>query len=155
MTTQIFKVTNRVDDEIFVGASKDMYNRFGKYKDSYKKVGATSKLFKHFEKHGTRVFKVVLLESCECKTPLDIKEKKREYLRLLTPSLNQKLCLNVEEANNYRKQYWEINKEVINAKRRIKTDCDCGRIYSYSERARHLKSPRHVKWQKIYDFIYS
>ncbi len=74
---QIFEIYNTVDTDTFVGASKDMYGRFSKYRNMYRKKGPTSKLLKHLEKHGTPVFRIRLLEECECATKAETKAKKR------------------------------------------------------------------------------
>ena len=119
-----------------------MYERFSKYRGCFRKRGATSKLFKHFEKHGTDVFKVRLLEEFEG----DVKTKKREYLRRLNPSLNQKTCLNDDEMKQYKKQYKETNIETIRAQKSVKYKCGCGSELTNDSKSRHNRTKKHIKY---------
>ena len=116
--------------------------RFSKYRGRYRKDGATSKLFKHFGKHGTNVFKVRLLEEFEGETETE----KREYLRRLNPSLNQKTCMNDEERRQHGKLYKETNRETIRVQRSVKYTCGCGSGLTRDSKSRHNRTKKHMDY---------
>jgi hypothetical protein len=155
MIIEVYKITNNIDDEIFIGAAKNMSRKFGNYKRFYRKLGPTSKLYKHFEKHGTQAFRVELIETIYCKTKIDIKNKRREYIRLLNPSLNSYTLLTDVEKKQRARQLKEQNKDKIKAKNRVKETCMCGRVYTVGNKTRHMKTRKHLFWQQLYEFIYS
>jgi len=62
-----------------------------------------------------------------------IKEKKKEY------SENNK-----EHIKKYKKEWGEKNKELIKEKKTEKFDCDCGGKYLHNNKARHLKTKKHI-----------
>ena len=143
---QIYQIYNTIDDETFIGVSKNMYRRLSNYRNKYIKVGGTSKLFKHFEKHGTGVFRIRLLGECN---ETDVKDKKREYLRTMNPSLNQKTCLNTDELKQYKKQYRETNKETIKTQRGMKYTCECGSELTHDSKMRHSRTKKHTFMEGI------
>ena len=51
-----------------------------------------------------------------------------------------------EELNEKHKQYNLDNAEKINEKKRVKYNCECGGKYTYSVKARHLKSKKHLNY---------
>jgi hypothetical protein len=42
------------------------------------------------------------------------------------------------------KEYKEKNKEMIRAKANARIECDCGGSYARADKARHMKSPKHI-----------
>ena len=72
---------------------------------------------------------------------LKIAEKKKDYYE------NNKEKL-LEKQKQYEKEYREKNKEKILERRNQKCKCECGGKYTYSSKARHLKSKKHQKKKK-------
>ena len=138
----IYEIYNTVDDDTFVGVSKNFTKRFSKYRNMYRKIGPTSKLFKHFEKHGTQAFRIRLLEEFECETKEETKAKKREHLRRLNPTLNEKLCLDTEEIRINRIPH-DIRR---NERRRVMYTCECGKTIQVESKLRHDLSQRHMDY---------
>jgi len=49
---------------------------------------------------------------------------------------------NKEKIKDYKKEYYEVNKEKINEK----FNCDCGGCYAFRNKARHLKTKKHINY---------
>ncbi len=47
-----------------------------------------------------------------------------------------------------RKQYYEVNRDVINAKQSIKHTCECGGNYTHRHRSTHIKTIKHQTFVK-------
>lgn len=54
--------------------------------------------------------------------------------------------VNRERLLQIKKQYRIRNKNRLNEKQRTKIQCDCGAYYSYSNKARHNKSKKHLNY---------
>jgi len=86
----------------------------------------------------------------------DNKEKLKEYQKEYHKK-NKKVILeqkkqyydeNKEKIGQYQKEYHEKNKKVILEKKKEKFTCPCGGRYTYSHKARHLKSKKHLNYFK-------
>ena len=53
---------------------------------------------------------------------------------------------NNEKRRAYEKEYYELNKDRINADRNTKFDCPCGGKYSKRWPAGHMQTQKHLKW---------
>ena len=63
-------------------------------------------------------------------------KKEQEYITELS-TLNQHTCYSPYRYN-YHRQYFLAHREKLN--------CDCGGVYTYDHKARHLKSQKHVNF---------
>ena len=70
---------------------------------------------------------------------MDSNERFRREQELINElsTLNQHTCYS-EHRDDYQRQYFLAHRD--------KTNCDCGGIYTYDDRARHFKSPEHVNF---------
>jgi hypothetical protein len=65
-------------------------------------------------------------------------------------------CVNYEDGRSYdkefkkeyKKEWYKVNKKDISEEKRIKITCECGIIYSKSNKARHERSQTHIAYVK-------
>ena len=62
---------------------------------------------------------------------------------------------NKESITVYNKEYNKNNKDSITEKAKQPILCDCGSTLRLSDKARHLRTLKHIRWQTLYDFVYS
>ena len=140
---KIYKLVNDVDDEVYIGSTTDPLNdRFCRHKwDATSRERPKSKLYKHMNNLGFEHFKIELIEDYPCnnKTELEIREseliKKYGSLNIVIPDRTK---------NEYRKQYYERNKNIINEKKREKITCICGMKIRKDSLKKHLISQNHI-----------
>jgi group I intron endonuclease len=86
----IYKITNDVDDQIYVGSTFGSLNRRWCYHKSRCKEGETTtrKIYKLMRTHGVEKFHISLLESAECNTLEDLRLCEQKHMDLLNPTLN-------------------------------------------------------------------
>ena len=56
---------------------------------------------------------------------------------------------NKEQIAEKRKQYREQHKEHIQKHNNAKNICGCGSCYRTADKARHLKSAKHIQWLNV------
>ena len=82
-----------------------------------------------------------------------ILERNREYYQenkeAITKQRKERYQQNKEIIAKKAKEYYEKNKEAINEKSKEKITCECGTIYRKSDKARHLKTKKHIKFVEI------
>jgi hypothetical protein len=66
----------------------------------------------------------------------DNKEKIKEYYQDNKEAISEK-----------KKSYYQVNKEVILEKKSEKINCPCGSEFRISDKARHLKTSKHLKYE--------
>jgi hypothetical protein len=138
------------EEEIYIGSTTKQYlsQRMEKHRSSYKywkegKCGKTNS-FILFEKYGVENCNIILLEYINAQSKDELTAKEAEYIK------NYK-CINKflpfrtnEERKEYIKEYYEDNKNKINAMRKIPYICDvCNGRYTHTNRAQHFKSIKH------------
>lgn len=83
----IYKITNLITNEFYIGSSKNIESRWAYHKAKFKSNEETSnKLYYDFKKFGLENFKFEILEKCSS----NIKEKEQEYIDKLKPHYNIK-----------------------------------------------------------------
>jgi hypothetical protein len=61
---------------------------------------------------------------------------------------------NKEQIDERNSVYYEKNKETIALERKKKRDvskttCECGSVYTYITKSKHLKTKKHIDWQSL------
>ena len=104
----IYKITNTVTGDCYIGSSKDVKCRWASHKwpSTWKKY-PNKQLYKDMKEYSLENFVFEILEEVE---PAKLKEKEQQFIQTLKPTYNS--CnakgLNVERRKQYEKQY---NKE--------------------------------------------
>ena len=110
MTTQVFKIVNDIDNDIFIGSTtqSSLSRLLGKYRTSMRNGTHKSKILEKMKSLGTEHFKIVLLEKYNDNKDNECKKK---WINLLKPVLNQKYLddnQRLETNLNYMK-IWRLN----------------------------------------------
>jgi hypothetical protein len=142
---KVYKVINDVDDEIYVGATKEcLSHRLGKYRTAMRKGDRKSKFMNHMKELGTEHFKIILLEEFKSSNIDQMKAKRQEWIDKLKPTLNQTFVdTNRQEERKIKqlgqqKQCYDKTKNII--------VCECGGrydTYNTSKTQRHFKTKKH------------
>ena len=180
LTGRIYKITNNVNDLVYIGATiQSLHNRFLGHKRDYKRYGLGKKTyvssFDLFDSYGVNDCKIELIKEYQIfdKTQLRTYEHlwlyqyKNKIINKVPafsiPRLTQRFNYykNQEESRARNRTYRNNNKEVINDRAREfyydnqekillkgrtnKFLCDCGTNVRVVYRAKHKRSPKHIR----------
>lgn len=111
---------------------------------------------------GWDMFKMIQIKVFSCINKREAEAEEDKTMRELKASMNQnRAILNDDDKVDYRKiynmlhkedasirekQYRNDNKELIKVKRATKIECECGSIYNFDSKARHLRTDRHLNF---------
>jgi predicted GIY-YIG superfamily endonuclease len=136
--------------DVYVGSTKNFKVRKSNHKsESMNEKTNHKKVYKMITKHGGwDNWSMLKIEDFECETRLDARKRERYWLEhynatmnTLTPSRERS-----EWTADYSRQYRQDNRDVINAQKKIKHDCEvCDGRYSNDNKARHFKSQKHLR----------
>jgi hypothetical protein len=164
--TKIYKITNDINDKIYIGATTYQYlcNRLNVHKQHTKDNSnrRNSPMNNEMKLLGVEHFKIELIENFPCSNKKEMVEKEQYYIDLLKPQLNK--FRSIEDPEYEKKRYirdkdkrlllsknnYNKNKEKIAEKGKVKFTCECGSICRISDKSRHLKSNKHTSFIKIY-----
>jgi len=181
---KIYKIVNNIDDEIYVGSTcNPLYKRKGGHKSNGINKYSQQFNYKHWNRIGWDNIDIVLIENYPCASKDELHRRERYWIENLKPSLNKRVPtrtmneyyydnrytkleyakeqrkINTEYNKEYHKIYQTENKEKLqNDRQEYKTIyimCDCGTRIKKATQRRHERSKLHMRWQNIYDFIYS
>ena len=106
----IYKITNTVTGDFYIGSSKDVKKRWRSHKwPSVWKKNPNKQLYKDMQKYGTDKFVFEILVSVE---PEQLKEKEQEFIETLKPIYNQMNAkgLDIERHKETKKEYQKSKK---------------------------------------------
>jgi hypothetical protein len=172
--SKIYKLVSPQTEKYYIGSTtRELYIRKSQHKYDYKKYleNNNNKYMSSYEILKYNDFKIELIKlfKCENKKELEIEETKlikehhNNILNKNIPNRDNKEYYkdNKEKIQNYKKEwhndnkerlnkkskeYHIINKEKLNESRKIKLDCLCGGNYLITNKARHLKSTKHLEF---------
>lgn len=106
----IYKITNLITNEFYIGSSKNIESRWAYHKAKFKSNEETNnKLYLDFKKYDLENFKFEILEKCS----ENLKEKEQEYIDKLNPQYNRKAAhsdkiykIDELKRKNYIKDYY-------------------------------------------------
>jgi len=173
---KIYQIKSEQTDKVYIGSTtKKLSQRFSTHKRDYKRYLAgkydyvTS--FKILE-YGDAY--IELLEDYPCESKTELEHREAELIRELDcvnkniPGRTQKEWYqdNKYKIDEYKKQYYQDNRDkrieqtkqyTLDNKEKIyqKHNCSCGGKYTYSSKARHMKSPKHQEYETIKDTLVS
>ena len=111
----VYKITNTVTGDFYIGSSKDVKNRWSAHKcpSTWKKC-PNNPMYLDMQKYGIDKFDFQILEEVE---PDSLKEKEQKFIETLNPTYNNRNAngLNVERKKEYQKEY---NKEYEKSDKR-------------------------------------
>ena len=108
----VYKMTNTVICDFYIGSSKDVKRRWKEHKcQSIWNKCPNKQLYKDMKKYGTDKFEIQILEEVE---PEHLKQKEQQFIEMLKPTYNNYNAngLNIERQKEYMKEYMkEYQKE--------------------------------------------
>ena len=106
----IYKITNTVTNDFYIGSSKDVKHRWRDHKrPSMRKKHPNSQLYKDFQKYGLENFIFEVLEEV---APEKLREKEQQFIETLKPTYNSnraKGC-DIERYREYQMEYYKSDK---------------------------------------------
>jgi hypothetical protein len=128
---KIYKITNNVDDNIYIGSTiKTLKQRFSNHKSNYKMFlnGSYHNIscFKLFSKYGTDNCFIELIELYPCENKNELEQHESVYI-----NNNKALC---------------VNKNIPGRTVKQKINCECKGKYSYGKKNRHQKTLKHKQY---------
>jgi hypothetical protein len=149
ITYTIYLLSNSMDDKTYIGASKkyaDEFNelcwRVRKYAKMVKDKKDTkrNKLMDHILQVNLDNVRMDQLETVVCNSMNELNAAKRKHIMTTKSTLNHLSCEPFDK-EKYRKEYWQSNKQEIQAKRQTQ---------DYKEKQRLIdKKYRQINQEKI------
>ena len=106
----VYKITNTVTGDFYVGSSKDVKKRWSRHKwTSTWKRYPNNPMYHDMQKYGTDSFELQILEEVE---PDKLKELEQQFIEKLKPAYNSNNAkgLNIERKKEYQKEYDKTDK---------------------------------------------
>ena len=170
---KIYKIWDNSYTKCYIGSTvEELSNRMSHHRKDYKKWLLTQKIyvcsFILFDEFGVENCKIELVENFPCNSKAEL-HAREGYHQRLNDCVNKNIAGrkpkeyredNIERIKEYRRQYYQNNKEYIiqkvsewtknndelKTKRKEQYNCECGGCYSYAHKARHLKTNQHQLW---------
>ena len=135
---RIYKLWSPEGDEVYIGSTTQLLCvRKAKHIYNYKQnLACKSKLI--FEKYND--VRIELLECCPCDNKEEVEKKEGEYIRNYN-SVNKRYTMGLDLT---KQELTKIRNDNCKEKNSKKITCECGRVISYGDKARHCKSKRHL-----------
>jgi group I intron endonuclease len=109
---KIYKITNCIDDEVYVGSTcQSLSRRFSKHKDM-SRCRPNYKIYQHFNKLGIDKFCISLIEDYPCNNKTELRCREGVFIK-------EQGTLNSQIECQTAKEYREENKEKIAKNERI------------------------------------
>ena len=112
----IYKITNTVTGDFYIGSSKDVKRRWSSHKwPSALKKCPNNPMYLDFQKYGTDKFAFEILEKVESE---HLKEKEQQFIETLKPTYNSNRAngWDIERNKKWHKEYYQQNRERYNEK---------------------------------------
>ena len=149
----IYKLESSFEDPgLYVGSTVDMRTRKNQHKydcNNPNRKQYNLKVYQYIRDYGgwSNWF-MLTIEEFEYETKEQLREREQYWIQKLGADLNGKDAVkDKEKLKDYiNKKYYEENREKILKKNNEKFDCECGGKYTYQNKTRHLKSPKHQSY---------
>ena len=142
--SKIYKIVNDTNGMTYYGSTTmTLCRRMTAHRLVYKK----NKISTYKDFGNIEDCKIFLVEDCPCDNKEQLDKIERDYIE-------NNNCVNKNipgrKMKEYNKIYAQCNKEALKEKfgaiRKEKFDCDCGGHYTYSAKARHMKTEKHKNY---------
>jgi len=148
-----YKIFKEDLDEVYVGCTSNFHSRKRDHKHGCNNENSKSynlKIYKTIrENGGWDEFKMIQIGTRENITKREAEQIEEEYRLELKSTMNGQRAFRTEEQKKeyykeYDKERYQTNKDKINERQSEVIICECGFTYTYSHKARHMKSQRHI-----------
>jgi hypothetical protein len=156
--SKIYKLVSNSTDKIYVGSTTQprLCVRMAQHKSDYKGYLKGKRHYvSSYELIKFEDCEIVLLESVPCANKDELIARERYHIQMLdcvnkiVPGRSAKDYY-IDKKDKF-KQYRTNNKEKIAKKRNQKQKCICGGIHTLRNKARHLRSVKHLQFTEIED----
>ena len=139
---KIYKLIDNSSDKVYIGSTcGSLEERLSKHKCGYKRfLKGLYNNTRSFDIIKNNDYKIELIENCQIKTKQELLERERYYIET-NDCLNKNIPGRTEK--EYKKAYYEANKEANRDKVNEKFDCECGGNFTYSHKQQHIKTIIH------------
>lgn len=139
MKARIYKIVNDIDDQIYVGSTRNpLFKRMACHRYAAKIMTDNRKLYVHMRNVGIKHFSIVLIEECEYEDRLQVRIKEDEYIKALGAGLNSSAAiLDVNNRIEKRRRYRAQNRAKINASAKVYRTKNNARIREYLKEYYH------------------
>jgi len=152
--SHIYKLCCKDTDitDIYIGSTINFRNRKCRHKSNCNNINSKKhnyKVYQFIREHGGwENWTMILIEKVNVNCKLELHQKERYYIEELKPSLNKQLPLRTK--NEYDKGYYNDNKEKITEYKNEKFTCECGGKFTKSNKNRHIKTKKHIKFLQTF-----
>jgi len=149
---KIYKITNNVNDYIYIGSTiKSLNQRFSEHKSNYKlylnEKNRNVSSYKLFDKYDIENCRIELIENFPCDNRTELEQQESVYI-----NKNKAFCVNNNIPGRTQKQYIIDNKEKLKQykidnkyKFKQKIKCDyCGGKFTFANKSIHYKTKKHL-----------
>ena len=150
----IYKITNTITNDCYIGSSKDVKRRWAEHKKPSRwNKCPNNQLYQDMRKYGTDKFVFEVLEEVEIEK---LKETEQQFIETLKPTYNNINAngLNVERRKEYQKEYNKSDKYKKYQKEYQKTDkCkEHQKEYEKSDKRKKAKKEYNKEYHKTDKF---
>ena len=145
---KIYKIISNQTNDVYYGSTLEikLTNRLSKHRQNYrswlngKYAHVTSSEIVKYEDA-----KIILVENYPCNTKYELLAREQFYI-------DNNICVNKQKTirassnNEYYKQYYADNKEIIQERKNQNIKCDCGSSVRKDHKSKHLKTNKHIKY---------
>jgi hypothetical protein len=142
---KIYKITNNVNDDIYIGSTiKSLNQRFSNHKSNYKQFlngnYSNVRVFKLFGNFGIANCAIELIELYPCESKNELEKKESEFI-----NNNKAFCVNKNIPGRTVKDY-RIDNADKNKEQKKLINCGCGSKFKNGNKNRHLKTKKHKQY---------
>ena len=157
----IYKITNQINQKIYVGQSNDIKRRFAQHKSPYEQNRFAEKpLYKAFQKYGISNFTFEVVEECKIE---DLNEKEAYWIKKLKTLINENgyniTCGGNGVAEENHPKHKLTKQDVIDIRTRYNNHERCKEVEKlYSDRIGHSGFSKIWKgetWKSIMPEVYT
>ena len=150
---KIYKIVSNETENVYYGSTCNVLSmRLSQHRKAYRFYLKHNKHYcSSYEVVKFDDVEIILIESFSCKTKEELHARERFYIE-------GNVCVNKQIPGRtkeeypkemiaaYNKEYRQINREQINAKKKEKFDCKCGNSYTKTNKLQHERSLHHRKY---------
>jgi sugar-specific transcriptional regulator TrmB len=149
--TKIYKIWSPIGDKIYIGSTTKNYlsQRMDEHRSSFRKYLQSDKTKMNtssiiiFNEYGIENCFIELIEAKVCTTKDEQRKLEGKYIREINCLNKNKAGLTKNESQN---NYYNNNKDKIKLWQKEKCNCNCGSIFTQSNKSIHERSKKHLNY---------
>jgi hypothetical protein len=156
MIGRVYKITNSDESIVYVGSTIQTLNaRWAVHMDAYSRWELNNSenacsIFHHFHEHGVNSFDIHLISEHEI-------EDQRQLHQFEQLIIDRTDCVNarrafrspetiIQQSRDNACRYQRENWDRIRERNKQRIECGCGKVYTYTNKARHERCNVHQRW---------